>query len=179
MRISVTFKNKEGEKWLREYIDEKIKKLKKYIDNPSEVRVVLSVEKFRNVAEINLMANGLIINAKEEAKDMHIAIDDAIDKIERQLKKRKEKIITQKTVSIRESRIETAPIGEYIEDTQESRVVETKRVVLKPMTIDEAILEMESSRNKFVVFRDAFTENVSVLYLRDDGEYALIEEASS
>ena len=66
MRISVTFRNKEGENWHREYIEERLKKLKKYVDNPVEARVVLSVEKFRNVAEVNLMANGLNVNAKEE-----------------------------------------------------------------------------------------------------------------
>jgi putative sigma-54 modulation protein len=89
MKISVTFRNKEGENWHKEYIDQRLKKLEKYLDTPVEARVVLSVEKFRNVAEVNLMTNGQNINAKEEAKDMYLAIDNAIEKIERQLKKRK------------------------------------------------------------------------------------------
>ncbi len=92
MKISVTFRNAEGENWQKEYVEERLEKLKKYIDNPVDARVILSVEKFRNTAEINLMANGLNINSKEEEKDMHLAIDNAIEKIERQLKKRKEKI---------------------------------------------------------------------------------------
>ena len=92
MKISVTFRNSEGEDWQKEYAEERLKKLKRYIDNPVDAHVILSVEKFRNTAEINLMANGLNINSKEEEKDMHLAIDNAIEKIERQLKKRKEKV---------------------------------------------------------------------------------------
>ena len=88
MKISVTFRSAEGENWQKEYVEERLKKLKKYIDNPVDARVILSVEKFRNTAEINLMANGLNINSREEEKDMHMAIDNAIEKIERQLKKR-------------------------------------------------------------------------------------------
>lgn len=179
MRISVTFRNKEGENWHREYIDEKLNKLKKYVDNPVEARVVLSVEKFRNVAEVNLMANGLNVNAKEEAKDMHLAIDDAIEKIERQLKKRKEKIRTKKTSSTRSGTIgEIEQISEDIDEIPETRVVEIKKIVLKPMSLDEAVMEIESSKNRFVIYRDSSTENVSVIYLRDDGKYGLIETNS-
>jgi len=179
MRISVTFRNKEGENWHRGYIEERLEKLKKYIDNPVEARVVLSVEKFRNVAEVNLMANGLNVNAKEEAKDMHLAIDDAIEKIERQLKKKKEKIRTQKTNSVRGGNI--GGIEQRMEDMDEApetRVVETKMIVLKPMSLDEAIMEVESLKNRFIIYRDSSTEKVSVVYLRDDGKYLLIETNS-
>src|SRR3989304_9887155 len=92
MIISVTFRNSEGEAWQKEYVEDKLKKLKKYMDYPVDAHVVLSVEKFRNVADINLTSNGLNINAKEEEKDMHIAIDNAILKIERQLKRGRKKI---------------------------------------------------------------------------------------
>jgi putative sigma-54 modulation protein len=179
MRISVTFRNKEGENWHREYIEERLKKLKKYIDTPVEARVVLSVEKFRNVAEVNLMANGLNVNAKEEAKDMHLAIDDAIEKIERQLKKKKEKIRTQKTNSVRGGNIGgMEQRSEDMDETPETRVVETTRIVLKPMSLDEAIMEVESLKNRFIIYRDSSTEKVSVVYLRDDGKYLLIETNS-
>jgi putative sigma-54 modulation protein len=179
MMISVTFKNKEGENWHREYIEEKLKKLKKYIDNPVEARVVLSVEKFRNVAEVNLMANGLNVNAKEEAKDMHLAIDDAIEKIERQLKKKKEKIRTKKTNSVRPGNVgEMEQRADDVDETPETRTVEIKKIVLKPMSLDEAIMEIESLKNRFIIYRDSSTEKVSVVYLRDDGGYIVIETNS-
>ncbi len=92
MNISVTFRNSEGENWQKTYVEERIEKLKKYLDAPAEAHIILSTEKFRNVVEINLSANGWNVNAKEEAKDMHLAVDSCIDKIEKQLKKQKEKI---------------------------------------------------------------------------------------
>jgi putative sigma-54 modulation protein len=179
MKISVTFRNTEGDNWHKEYIDQKLKRLEKYLDTPVETRVVLSVEKFRNVAEVNLMTNGQILNAKEEAKEMSLAIDSAIDKIERQLKKRKEKTRGHKTNAARSAG--GAPRETYPDDAdegQEARIVEMKKVVLKPMSLEDAIMEIDISRNRFVVYRDSSTENVSIIYVRDDGKYALIETSS-
>ena len=179
MKISVTFRNREGEDWHKEYIDQKLKKLEKYMDTPVEARVVLSVEKFRNVAEVNLMTNGQNLNAKEEAKDMSLAIDNAIEKIERQLKKRKERIRGHKSNTPRGEEI--TPAEQYVDDSdeaQESKVVEMRRIVLKPMSLDDAIMEIDSSKNRFIVYRDSSTENVSIIYVRDDGNYTLIETSS-
>jgi putative sigma-54 modulation protein len=178
MKISVTFRNTEGDDWHKEYIDQKLKKLEKYLDTPVEARVVLSVEKFRNVAEVNLMANGQTLNAKEEAKEMNLAIDNAVEKIERQLKKRKERTRGHKTNA---SRLEGAAPREVYQDddeAQEVRIVEMRKVVLKPMSLEDAIMEIDASRNRFVVYRDSSTEKVSIIYVRDDGKYALIETSS-
>jgi len=179
MKISVTFRNKEGDGWHKEYIDQKLKKLEKYVDTPVEAHVVLSVEKFRNVAEVNLMTNGQNINAKEEAKDMYLAIDNAIEKIERQLKKRKEKIRGHKTNAARGDEMSIAEsYGDEMDEVQETRIVEMKKVILKPMSLDDAIMEIDTSKNRFIVYRDSSTENVSIIYVRDDGKYTLIETSS-
>ena len=179
MKISVTFRNTEGENWHKEYIDQKLKKLEKYMDNPVEARVVISVEKFRNTAEVNLMTNGQNINAKEEAKDMYLAIDNAIEKIERQLKKRKERIRGHKTNAAKGEEITSEEsYFDDMDEIQETRIVEMRKVVLKPMSIEDALMEMDSSRNRFVVYRDSSTETVSIIYVRDDGKYALIETSS-
>ena len=179
MKISVTFRNTEGENWHKEYIDQKLKKLEKYMDNPVEARVVISVEKFRNAAEVNLMTNGQNINAKEEAKDMYLAIDNAIEKIERQLKKRKERIRGHKTNAAKGEEI-TSEESDFddMDEIQETRIVEMRKVVLKPMSIEDALMEIDSSKNRFVVYRDSSTETVSIIYVRDDGKYALIETSS-
>ncbi len=180
MKISVTFRNISGEEdWQREYMEEKLKKLKRYIDEPVEVRVVLSVEKFRNTAEINLSSNGLTINGKEQEKDMRTAIDNAVDKIERQLKKRKEKSRTSKTDTIREIEAGHNLQPEENAEASEPKVVEVRKIVLNPMSIDDAVLWMETSKNRFLVYRDALTENVSVIYRRDDGKFVLLEAISS
>jgi len=175
MKISVTFRNGEGETWQKEYVEERLNKLKKYIDNPVDARVILSVEKFRNTAEINLMANGLNINGKEEEKDMHLAIDNAIEKIERQLKKRKEKVRGFKTNPSRNGESGEESASEEGEESPDAKVVETRKVVLKPMSIDDAVLEMETTKNRFVIYRDSSTENVTVIYRREDGKFALME----
>jgi len=175
MKISVTFRNAEGENWQKEYVEERLKKLKKYIDNPVDARLILSVEKFRNTAEINLMANGLNVNGKEEEKDMHLAIDNAIEKIERQLKKQKEKVRGFKTNLSRNGEFGEESVTEEGEESSDAKVVETRKVVLKPMSIDDAVLEMETTKNRFVIYRDSSTENVNVIYRREDGKFALLE----
>lgn len=175
MKISVTFRNAEGEDWQKEYVEERLKKLKKYIDNPVDARVILSVEKFRSTAEINLMANGLNVNGREEDKDMHLAIDNAIEKIERQLKKRKEKVRGFKTNPSRSGESGDESAAEEGEESSGAKLVETRKVVLKPMSIDDAVLEMETTKNRFVIYRDSSTENVHVIYRREDGKFALME----
>jgi putative sigma-54 modulation protein len=175
MKISVTFRNAEGEAWQKEYVEERLNKLKKYIDDPADAHVILSVEKFRNAAEIKLTANGLSVNGKEEEKDMHLAIDNAIEKIERQLKKHKEKIRGFKNNHSRDGESGIESEGEDAEESSELKVVETRNIVLKPMSIDDAVMEMETSKNRFVIYRDSSTENVNVIYRRDDGKFALME----
>ena len=163
----------------KDYVTERLSKIQKYIDKPVEAHVVLSVEKFRNVAEVNIMAKGVNLVGKEEAKDMQLAIDNVIDKIERQIKKHKEKSRDHKASANRTEEpggLRAAPAA--FEEESKLRVVETRRIVLKPMSLEEAILEMEGSRNRFVIYRDANSENISVIYRRDDGHFALLEANS-
>ena len=179
MQVSVTFRNTGSESWFKDYVTERLSRIQKYIDKPVEAHVVLSVEKFRYVAEINIMAKGISLVGKEEAKDMQLAIDNVIDKIERQIKKHKEKSREHKANTNRPEDmggLREAPAP--FEEESKLRVGETRRVVLKPMSLDEAILEMESSRNRFVIYRDAHSENISVIYRRDDGNFALLEANS-
>jgi putative sigma-54 modulation protein len=177
MKISVTFRNGEGEKWQKVYAEERIQKLKKYLDTPAEAHIIVSTEKFRNFAEINLSANGWNINAKEEAKDMHLAVDGCIEKIEKQLKKQREKIREHKPRSIRHGK-EKSVEGEETGESTANKIAETRKVVLKPMSLDEAVMEIEGTNAHFIIYRDSSSENVSLVYRRDDGNYALIETNS-
>ncbi|WP_049749912.1 ribosome hibernation-promoting factor, HPF/YfiA family [Syntrophus aciditrophicus] len=176
MKISVTFRNTEEEGWQTQYVEDRVKRLNKYIDAPADVHVVLTVEKFRNVAEISVMTNGLNLIGKEESKDMHLAIDNAVEKIERQLKKHKEKIRGYKNNTMKEEEtIEAEAFPGELEDVAGAKIVETRKIILKPMSLDDAVLEMDSTKNRFVVYRNAISENVNVIYRRDDGGYLLIE----
>lgn len=177
MNISVTFRNSEGENWQKAYVEERIAKLKKYLDVPAEAHIILSTEKFRNVVEINLSANGWNVNAKEEAKDIHLAVDSCIDKIEKQLKKQKEKTREHKPRSIRHT--EEKPLEGVEEDEYSAaKVVETRKVVLKLMSLEEAVLELEGSKARFLIYRDTGSEKVSLVYRLDDGNFAHIETNS-
>ncbi|PKN20514.1 MAG: ribosomal subunit interface protein [Deltaproteobacteria bacterium HGW-Deltaproteobacteria-6] len=176
MNISVTFRNSEGENWQKTYVEERIEKLKKYLDVPAEAHVIISTEKFRNVVEINLSANGWNVNAKEEDKDIHLAVDSCIDKIEKQLKKQKEKVREHKAKSIRHADRKTAE--EQEEDDYTAKVVETRKVVLKFMSLEEAILELEGNKAHFLIYRDSTSEKVSLVHRLDDGSFAHIETNS-
>jgi len=182
MQISLTFRNTEAEDWLKEHVNKRLLKLDKYIDTLTETRVILSVEKFRNVAEINLSGRGLNLNGKEEAKEMIIAIDNVIDKIERQLKKHKEKTRNHKENASKNEMVimeeDELSSESYEEGEFQPGIVEVRKVALKPMSVDDAIMEIEETRNRFVIYRDSSSERMNVIYRRDDGNYVLIEPKS-
>ena len=174
MKISVTFRNGEGENWQKVYAEEKMQKLKKYLDAPAEAHIIVTMEKFRNATEINLSSNGWNINAKEEGKDMRVALDRCVDKIEKQLKKQREKVRDHKPKNIRRGQEKSVAI-EDVDETTSNKITETRKIILKPMTFDDAVMELEETNDRFIVYRDASSENVSLIYRRDDGNYTLIE----
>ena len=180
MQTSFTFRNMEAGEWLKDYVSKKLARIERYIDKPVSAQVILSVEKFRHVAEIKLSARNITLQGKEEAKEMTLAVDNVIDKIERQMKKYKGKTRNHKDVaSMGENMGPGEPSAEeYDEYDENPEVVETRKVVLKPMSLEDAILEMDESRNRFVIYRDSSSESVSVIYRRDDGKYVLIETNS-
>jgi putative sigma-54 modulation protein len=131
------------------------------------------------VAEVNLVTSRQTINSKEEAKEMSLAIDNAVEKIERQLKKHREKIRGHKG---NPARLEgAAPREAYADDSDESqgaREIEIRKVVLKPMSLEDAMMEIDASKNRPVLYRDSSSERVCIIYVRDDGKYVLIEASS-
>ena len=166
---------------MKEHVNKRLLKLDKYIDTLTETRVILSVEKFRNVAEINLSGRGLNLNGKEEAKEMIIAVDNVIDKIERQLKKHKEKTRNHKENAPKNEMVtveDEVSSESYEEDEFQPSIVEVRKIALKPMSVDDAIMKIEETRNRFVIYRDSSSERMNVIYRRDDGNYVLIEPKS-
>jgi len=173
MNISFTFRNTDAEEWLKDYAGKKLAKIQKYIDKPIDAQVTLSVEKFRSVAEIKVLTKGITLNGKEEAKEMALAIDKVVEKIERQTKKYKEKTRNYKENASKAEEFEL--YEDEHEDEIHAGIAETRRVVLKPMSVDDAMMEMEESKNTFAIYRDLSTEEVRLLYRREDGNYILVE----
>lgn len=173
MQTSVTFKNIDPSDNLKAYVSEKLDRFDKYLDNPAEASVVLSVEKFRHIAEINIIGDRLKIKGKEETSDMYSAIDMVLDKIEVQIKKNKEKIRDRRGGGAKElalDAIDTLPV-----DDEPPRQVIEKSIEYKPMDVEEAVMQMDLSEENFLVFTNAKTDRINVLYHRKDGHYGLIQ----
>lgn len=164
---------------IRDYAEEKIGRTAKILDHMiMSAEVELQVEKNRSiqnghVAEVTVYTKGHVIRAREAASDMYAAIDLVSEKLERQVRKFKTKIVDRHTKVTPIAEI-AAALGEAGGE-REPAIVKTKVVAVKPMSPDEAILQMELLGHDFFVFSSAETEEVNVLYRRTDGDYGLIE----
>jgi putative sigma-54 modulation protein len=162
---------------VKAYVEEKLAKVKKYIDEPVEAQVVLSVEKkIRHKSEVSLVAKGITIKASHETSDMYAAIDGMLDKIERQLKRYKDKIKKHKPTSGRDRKVEkTIFAAQSIDEGHaEPTIIKTDSFHVKPMSVDEAVMQMDLLEKDFLVFTDANSESIHVVYRRKDGNYGLI-----
>jgi len=178
MQTSVTFKNLDPSDHLKSYVINKLGKLDKLLDNPAEANVVLSVEKIRHIAEIKVTGDRLNINCREKTNDMYSSIDMALDKLEKQIKKSKQKIKNHRQGSRSEFKEKQSaaeamtypPMDENIE-----RSIRVQSIDFKPMDIEEASLQMNLVSDNFIVFTNARTNKVNVLYKRKDGDLGLIQ----
>ncbi len=180
MQLSVTFRHLDPSEALKNYIQERTNKLTKYIDRPLETQVTLTVHKFRQIADVVINADGIRIAGQEAHEDMYAAIDLVMDKIERQVKKYRQKIRKHKPSLGREIRWRRE-IYEHdsFEDEGVPVIVRTENYFVKPMSVDEAAMQMDLSQQEFLVFNNASTQTVNVLYRKKDGNYGLIVPQNS
>ncbi|RIH88037.1 Ribosome hibernation promotion factor [Meiothermus luteus] len=163
---------------LKNYLDKKMARLDRHFDDNAEAKVVLSMAQGSRVerkakAEIQVNVPGGIVRVEEADPDMYAAIDRAVDRIEYQLKRYKERRF-QRARQLASGVV--AASGEKPEEEEEApRIVRTKRFHMKPMTPEDAAFEMEALGHDFFVFRNAKTEEINVIYRRRDGNYGLIE----
>jgi len=174
MQTSVTFKNLDPSEPLKAYVGEKLNRFDKFLYNPAEANVVLSVEKFRHMAEINIIGDRLNINGKEETDDMYSAIDMVLDKLEKQIKKSKEKIRKHRSGAKGRSKDFPDEDTELLDENPAGHVL-VRNIEYKPMDVDEAIMQMDLVNYSFLVFTNSRTDTVNVLYRRKDGHYGLIQ----
>jgi putative sigma-54 modulation protein len=177
MQTSVTFKNLDSSDTLKSYVGEKLDRFDRLLDNPAEANVVLLVEKFRHIAEISINGDRLTINGKEETNDMYSAIDMVLDKLEKQIKKNKDKIRDRRTgARAKNKNIMETEIN--LPEEELERQVKIKNIEYKPMDVEEAVLQMDLLNDNFLVFTNARSDQVNVLYRRKDGHYGLIQPNS-
>ncbi len=182
MKIMTYGKNIDITPALKKYASEKVEKLEKYFgDSPIEVQITMEVEKDRHIVEVTSFVNGLILRGEEETDDMYASIDGVIEKLERQIHKYKTKIhrklIEKKQEMKEEYRDERKEeiFNHSDEDEYEPKIVKTKSFAIKPMDIQEAVMQMDLLHHDFFVFSNAETQEVNVVYKRRDGNYGLIE----
>lgn len=171
MQIDITFKNIDSSDALKDYASKRFSKLDRYIERPSDVHVVLSVEKRRHQADITLNADGVMINAVETTDDMYSAIDMVMDKLERQVKKHKEKIQGKKGQTKVYFEGTGAPGGE----AAKPRIIHEKDYFVKPMSVEEAALQMDMAPNDFIIFQNTDSNQINLIYKRQDGDLGLVE----
>ena len=174
MQTSVTFKNLDPTDTLKSYVRDKLDRFDRLLDNPAEANVVLLVEKFRHIVEINIIGDRLTINGKEETNDMYSAIDMVLDKLEKQIKKNKQKI-RERRPGVNAKNIGLMEADTNLPDEEIVREVKIKNIEYKPMDVEEAVLQMDLLSNNFLVFTNARSDQVNVLYRRKDGHYGLIQ----
>lgn len=185
MDITVTFRHMDPIESLRDYAEEKVSKIDKYLDTVSEAHIVLSVEKFRHTADVTLSVDGTRIKGVEETEDMYSAIDQVMDKIEKQVKKHLSKMRKRRSPDSIKAGGALAPdegdMADEEEDSlnpEEGPAIEVEKMVALPMDPEEAAMQLSTSRRGFFVFRNPRSKEISILYKRNDGNLGLIEPSN-
>lgn len=171
MNINIRGKNVEVTDALKDYVQKRIGKLEKYLGILQEAQVTLVVEKNDHRVEVTIPVNGMIIRGEESSGDMYASIDLVFEKLEKQVNKYRGKI----SKKLRGLNVADAAAFSAGEKLVEDEVVKTKRFAVKPMPVEEAIMQMNMLGHSFYVFSNAETEDVNVVYRRKDGKYGLIE----
>ena len=177
MHTSVTFKNLDSSENLKSYVGDKLDRFDKYLYNPAEAKVVLSVEKFRHMAEINIIGDRLSIHGKEVTDDMYAAIDMVLDKLEKQIKKNKQKNRKHRSSSKSRTKDLLAEDSLHLEDEATGHII-VRNIDYKPMDVEEAVMQMDLVTDNFLVFTNARTDQVNVLYRRKNDDYGLIQPSN-
>lgn len=175
MRITITGKNIEISDYLKELAEKKVVKLDKYFKDTADVNVSMAVEHNRHIVEVTIRDDGHIIRGEEVTGDMYASIDSVLKKLERQIIKHRTKLEKQlKAGAFKQQK--PVFVDNYEEElTDEHKIVKTKRFLLKPMSVDEAVMQLELLGHSFYMFLNSASGQINVLYLRKDGDYGLIE----
>lgn len=177
MKFTFTEKKVNLSKKVHDYVEKKVGKLDRYFKSDAEANVVFSVEKDRNKVELTIRSGGTILRVSESTSDMFASVDGAVTAMERQLRKHK----TRLEKRLRSAAFEPAAVEElstYVPDgvEEEFKVVRAKRFAIKPMSVEEAILQLNLLNHTFFAFKNEDGGAFAVVYRRNNGGYGLIED---
>jgi len=182
MSVEIVGRQVEVTPALREFALDKLRKLEKLLDGPLECHIVLAVEKHRHLAEMKVKSRTALLSGAEETGDLYASISQVIEKLERQALKHKEKVTGRKRREGRRIPQVAAEIEASVSRRDERdlagspvRLIRSDRYRLKPLLPEEAVLELESTDEDLLVYRDAQTYRVNVVYRRRDGNFGLVD----
>lgn len=171
MKINFTARHTEISPDMKEYCEKRLLAIEKILAYSVEADLILSVEKYRHKAEINVKTKGATLNSVEETHDMISSLSLAFDHMEKRVKKEREKLREKKRRKIKQT--EGEPVSSETEG--QKKVIRSRNFSLKPMTIEEALLQFEASKMDVFVFRRFDSEKWATLFRRKDGHFGLVE----
>lgn len=176
MKIEYTGRNFTISPAIKKHINEHFKKVEEFLNGTDKAHIILSVEKHRrHVAEIVVNWHHHALTATADTMDMYLSTTQAIDKLRRQVIKLRGKIVDRKHHAPSVKAVAPSPVPPVVLDRPAPRIIRSRRYAIKPMTPEEAVIQVADSPDQFIVFRDAETDRIGVLYKRKDGNYGLIE----
>jgi len=190
MQLSVTFRHMEASEAVRQYAREKVEKIKKYFPDPIFAHVVVGTERgYQHAVDVHIqLHNGIAIKGHETTEDMYSSIDLVMAKIERQVRRHKDKIRHHKAreglseMSVMEHVLESdgehgaaEAANEQTAPAQKAKITKTDTYVTQALHVDEAVMQLDLLHQNFLVFKNPDTGLINVVYRREDGNYGLIE----
>jgi putative sigma-54 modulation protein len=189
MQLSVTFRHMDSTDALKDYAKDKVERIRKYFPDPISAHVTLSTERgYQHAADVLIqLHNGLTIKGHEATEDMYSSIDLVMAKIERQVRRYKEKLRSHQgqqhlgAIAVAHSVISDSAEGDESASATAQppkpsfQIVKTQKVAAQPLAVEDAIMQLNLVSEPFLVFRNAATGQVNVVYRREDGNYGLIE----
>jgi putative sigma-54 modulation protein len=177
MQVAVTFRHMETDEGVKAYVKEKVQKLQKYIENPREIHVVLAVEKFRHIAEITMVGNGGTFNSQGRDNDLYAAVDQMVERMERQIREWREKVRRKRTnpASPKSSLQQGGKAGGGKEGGDVLSFIRRRRTIAKPMSVEEALSQLAVLKREFLVFVNSDSGQMNVVYRSKGGGYEWVE----
>ena len=181
MKCSVTFRHMKPSDPIRAYAEEKVEKITRLIDRAGEAQVVLSVEKHLHVAHVELLTDGsLRLRGEDKSEDMYASIDNAVERIIRQVKRYREKIKGHREHAPgRELPVQVLAVQEDGDIPKVPQVVSTKTIAARSMSVDDAVMQMDLLNSDFLVFQNAISHRLNILHRLPDGQLGLIEATAT
>ncbi len=195
MQVNITFRGMDSTDSLKNFTQERVAHIGRYLDRAAEANVVLSLERYLHHADVTIHAGPYVLRGKHKGDDMYRSIEQAVDRIERQARKYKSKMVTLKhrrathhnldaleQIKVRHDII-AEPHAPDVEEAEEwaqgPKVISSNELIAHPMTVEEAAMEMDLRHNDFLVFTNVGTREVNVIYKREDGHYGLIDTSAA